>query len=66
LKLYTVTYNANGATGGAVPIDSNTYTMGSYMPISGNTNSLVRTGYSFIGWGSSSTDTGTPKVSGDT
>ena len=65
LKPYTVTYNANGATGGSVPIDVSTYTMGSYMPISGNTGSLVRTGYSFIGWGTSSTDSGNPYVSGD-
>jgi hypothetical protein len=51
LKPYTVTYNANGATGGSVPLDSNTYTMGGLVPISGNTGTLVRTGYSFIGWG---------------
>jgi uncharacterized repeat protein (TIGR02543 family) len=66
LTQYTVTYYANGATGGAVPVDSNTYTMGGSVPISANTGNLTRTGYSFIGWGISSTDTGNPYVSGNT
>jgi uncharacterized repeat protein (TIGR02543 family) len=66
LKPYTVTYNANGATGGSAPLDSNTYTMGGSVPISGNTGTLVRTGYSFIGWGISSTDTVNLYVSGNT
>ena len=66
LTQYTVTYNANGATGGAVPLNSNTYTMGGSVPISGNTGTLVRTGYSFIGWGISSTDTVNLYVSGNT
>jgi uncharacterized repeat protein (TIGR02543 family) len=66
LKPYTVTYNANGATGGSVPLDSNTYTMGGSVPILGNTGTLVRTGYSFIGWGLSSTDTVNQYVSGNT
>jgi hypothetical protein len=37
LTQYTVTYNANGATGGSVPVDSNTYTMAGSVPILGNT-----------------------------
>jgi uncharacterized repeat protein (TIGR02543 family) len=66
LTQYTVTYYSNNATGGAVPIDSNTYTMGGSVPISANTGNLTRTGYSFIGWGISSTDTANPYVSGNT
>jgi uncharacterized repeat protein (TIGR02543 family) len=66
LTQYTVTYNANGATGGSVPVDSNTYTMAGSVPILGNTGTLVRTGYSFIGWGLSSTDTVNQYVSGNT
>jgi hypothetical protein len=65
LTQYTVTYNANGATGGSVPLNSNTYTMGGSVPISGNTGTLVRTGYNFAGWGISSTDTVNLYVSGD-
>jgi len=66
LTPYSVTYNANGATGGSVPLNSSTYTMGSSVPIAGNTGTLVRTGYSFIGWGLSSTDTVNLYVSGNT
>ena len=66
LTQYSVTYNGNGATGGSVPLDSNTYTMGGSVPILGNTGTLVRTGYSFIGWGISSTDTVNQYVSGNT
>jgi uncharacterized repeat protein (TIGR02543 family) len=66
LTQYTVTYNSNLATGGSVPVDSNTYTMGGSVPISANTGTLTRTGYSFIGWGLSSTDTANPYVSGNT
>ena len=66
LTPYTVSYNANGATGGSVPVDSNSYTMDGSVPILGNTGTLVRTGYSFIGWGLSSTDTVNQYVSGNT
>ena len=40
--------------------------MGGSVPISANTGNLTRTGYSFIGWGISSTDTANPYVSGNT
>ena len=66
LTPYSVSYNANGATSGSVPLNSNTYTMGGSVPIAGNTGTLVRTGYSFIGWGLSSTDTVNLYVSGNT
>jgi hypothetical protein len=66
LTQYTVTYFANGATSGSVPVDANTYTMGGSLPISANTGNLTRTGYSLIGWGISSTDTGNPYLSGNT
>ena len=66
LTQYTVTYYSNLATGGTVPVDSNTYTMGGSVPISANTGNLTRTGYSFVGWGISSTDTAIPYVSGNT
>jgi uncharacterized repeat protein (TIGR02543 family) len=65
LTQYNVTYYSNGATSGTVPVDSSTYTMGGSVPISGNTGTLARTGYSFIGWGISSTDTVNQYVSGN-
>lgn len=47
---YTVTYNANGATGGSVPTDSNTYTIYQAVTVSGNTGNLTETGSTFEGW----------------
>lgn len=47
---YTVTYNANGATSGTAPTDTNTYTSGANVPLAGNTGNLTKTGYTFGGW----------------
>ncbi|NBK25402.1 MAG: hypothetical protein EOM68_25690, partial [Spirochaetia bacterium] len=46
---YVITYNTNGATGGAVPT-AQTKTHGTDLTVSENTGSLVRTGYTFGGW----------------
>lgn len=48
--LYTVTYNANGATSGAVPIDTAKYNQGSTVIILNNTSNLQKTNYVFAGW----------------
>ncbi len=48
---YGVVYNANGATGGTVP-DTETFTVETPATIAGNTGTLVRTGYEFVGWSS--------------
>jgi uncharacterized repeat protein (TIGR02543 family) len=55
---YTITYNENGSTAGVVP------TVGSYIAetqatVSGNTGSLVKTGYAFAGWNTVADGTGT-------
>ncbi len=47
---YTVTYNANGATGGAVPVDSNNYQNGQTVTVLGNTGNIMKTNYTFAGW----------------
>jgi uncharacterized repeat protein (TIGR02543 family) len=47
---YTVTYDANGATGGTVPVDSGSYSTGQTVTVLGNTGSLTNTGYTFAGW----------------
>ena len=47
---YRVTYDENGATGGAVPVDSTWYEEGQAVTVWGNTGSLVRTGYTFVDW----------------
>jgi hypothetical protein len=55
--LLTVTYDANGATGGAVPAAPTTYPGGVQVPILGQ-GSLTRPGYTFLGWNGSPTGAG--------
>lgn len=64
--LYKVTYDKNGATGGSVPVDSNTYGNDDTVTVLGNTGSLIRTGYTFAGWTMSQDGTGTVYNAGDT
>jgi len=54
---YLVTYDANGATGGAVPASSTNYPGGVQVPILGQ-GSLTRPGYAFLGWNSNTNGTG--------
>lgn len=62
----TVTYIATTSTGGAVPTDATNYLIGNTVVIKGNTGSLVRSGYSFVGWTYASDGTGTVLTSGMT
>ena len=48
---YAVTYNGNGNTGGSVPVESKTYYDGANVTLAGNTGNLSKTGYTFVGWG---------------
>jgi hypothetical protein len=54
---YIVTYDANGATGGAVPAAPTNYPGGVQVPILGQ-GSLTRPGYTFLGWNGSPTGAG--------
>jgi uncharacterized repeat protein (TIGR02543 family) len=54
---YTVTYDANGATGGAVPADPTNYPGGVRVSILGK-GTLTRPGYTFLGWNGSPTGAG--------
>ena len=54
---YTVTYDANGATGGAVPAAPTSYPGGVQVPILGQ-STLTRSGYVFLGWNGSPTGAG--------
>lgn len=56
---YTVTYDANGATGGTVPADSNTYTEASSITVLDNTGALSKDGYVFAGWNTAADGSGT-------
>src|SRR5208283_3922513 len=42
---YTITYNANGATTGTVPADTNKYQQGTTATVLPNSGSLMKTGY---------------------
>jgi LPXTG-motif cell wall-anchored protein len=64
---YTVVYNANGATGGSVPVDgSSPYASGATVTVLGNSGSLVKTGYSFADWNTAANGTGTSYAPADT
>jgi uncharacterized repeat protein (TIGR02543 family) len=57
---YPLIYNNNDSTGGSVPSNSGTnYLRLTSINVSGNNNSLVRTGYSFIGWNNRAGGNGT-------
>ncbi len=55
---YTVSYNANGATGGTAPVDQ-TKIENVNLQLASNSGSLVKTGYDFDGWNTNSEGTGT-------
>lgn len=62
----TVTYDRNGATGGAVPTDAVDYDGGDSVTVIGNTGSLNYSGYTFDGWNIADDGTGTGYDPGDT
>jgi len=47
---FSVTYNANGSTGGTVPVDPTDYYETDEATIAANSGNLVRIGYTFGGW----------------
>jgi uncharacterized repeat protein (TIGR02543 family) len=55
LNSYTITYNGNSSTGGTSPADT---TGNGSVTLRGNTNSLVRTGYTLTGWNTNTSGTG--------
>lgn len=63
---YTVSYNGNGNSGGAAPTDSNAYTNGQTVAVSGNAGSMVKSGCSFAGWNTASDGSGADRGPGTT
>lgn len=61
---YNVTYDANGATGGTVPVDLDNHESGSSVTVLGNTGSLIKDGYNFNGWNTAADGTGTSYAAG--
>ncbi|MCO7175459.1 InlB B-repeat-containing protein [Sporolactobacillus kofuensis] len=62
---YSVTYNENGNTSGAAPVDNQSYSPGTLVTILNPLN-LTKTGYSFNGWNTKADGSGTDYQSGDT
>jgi len=63
----SVAYDGNGSTSGAVPVDSNSpYLTGSTVTVLGNTNELVKTGYTFSEWNTVANGSGLPYAPGAT
>jgi len=63
---YTVTYDGNGSTGGAVPAGPTGHNYNSTVTVLGNSGGLVRTGYIFVGWNVNPGATGASYVIGNT
>jgi len=59
---YTVSYNANGSTGGATP---NSTTGAGTHTVAGNAKKLSKTGYHFVGWNTAADGSGINYVSAD-
>ncbi len=66
LQTYTVTYNGNNTTGGAVPTDAGTYQQGTTVTVKTNSGNLAKTGYTFAGWNTAADGTGTSYAAGST
>jgi uncharacterized repeat protein (TIGR02543 family) len=65
INTYTVTYNANNATGGMAP-SSQIKTYGVALTLATNSGSLERTGYTFVGWNTAAAGNGTDYTVGGT
>jgi uncharacterized repeat protein (TIGR02543 family) len=65
LQTYSVTYNANGATGGSAPANQ-TKVENTDLTLATNSGGLSRTGYVFVGWNENSTGTDTHYAEGAT
>src|SRR6266568_5586638 len=59
INSYSVTYDGNGNTAGAVPVDGISHNYNSSVTVLGNTGALVKTGYTFAGWNTAANGSGT-------
>jgi len=58
IPTYSVTYDSNNATNGSVPAEQ-TKTQGITLTLAANTGTLIRSGYTFVGWNTASDGSGT-------
>ena len=47
---YRVSYDMNTATGGAPPVDPNSYLTGASVTVASNSGNMVKSGFGFTGW----------------
>jgi uncharacterized repeat protein (TIGR02543 family) len=66
VQSFTIAYNGNGNSSGAIPIDTVKYETGTTATIKGNTGNLVRTGYVFAGWNTAADGSGAAYAVGST
>ena len=64
VDVYTVTYDDNDSTSGAVPTDSNSYLPLAQITVKTNSGTLAKTGYSFGGWNTAANGSGTTYAPG--
>ncbi len=55
---FTVTYDGNGQTGGTAPVDGTAYAFNTPVTVA-SPGSLVKTGYTFVGWNTAANGSGT-------
>ncbi|RYZ92844.1 MAG: hypothetical protein EOP06_02980 [Proteobacteria bacterium] len=64
---YSLTYYGNGSTGGTAPSDSSSpYNHNATVTVKSNSGTLVKTGYTFVGWNTQSNGSGTDYAAGAT
>ena len=63
---FSVTYDANGADSGTVPVDADKHDLGTNVTVLDNTGNLVKDGKSFGGWNTEADGSGTTYTAGQT
>ena len=58
VDVYSINYNANSSTSGAVPVDNTNYNPGDGITVAANSRGLARIGYVFKGWNTASNGSG--------
>ena len=64
--VYTLSYDANGADGGSVPVGPRNYEESEAVTVLGNSGNLFKTDHTFAGWNSDAEGNGTQYRTGDT
>ena len=66
INSYNVSYDGNGSTGGSVPAGTIAYNYNTAVTVLGNTNTFVKTGYTFAGWNTAADGSSTAYIATNT